>query len=118
MAKQAKETLAVEEIKALADKGYYSSKDLKECVEQRMCKTKNVQNKECAKQRIQTFVPKPENVGYIENPAFRSDKFHYDKENNCYICPAGQTLYFCRIREVKDVQYQLYKTIVLVDNAG
>ncbi|MFA5385756.1 MAG: hypothetical protein WC364_14065, partial [Eubacteriales bacterium] len=92
----------VEEIKALADKGYYSSKDLKECEEQ----------------KIQTFVPKPENAGGIENPEFRSDKFQYDKENNCYICPAGQTLYFSSIREVKDVQYQVYKkTIVPVSNA-
>jgi glutaredoxin-related protein len=31
MAKKAKETLGVEEIKALADKGYYSTLDLKKC---------------------------------------------------------------------------------------
>jgi hypothetical protein len=93
MAKKAKETLGVEEIKALADKGYYSTLDLKKC----------------EKNKIETYVAKPKNTGGVANPDFHQDRFQYDQEQNIYICPAGQTLYPGRIRKVKGVEYQDYK---------
>ena len=93
MAKQAKKTLDVDKIKALADKGYYSTPDLKECEDE----------------GIETYVAKQKHVGAAVNPEFYPDRFQYDPEQNIYICPAGQPLYPSRIRKVKDVQYQEYK---------
>jgi transposase len=93
MTKQAKETLEVEEIKVLADKGYYATKDLIEC----------------EANGIETYVPRQKFTGNIENAEFQSDKFKYDEEQDVYICPAGQTLYPGKIREVREVKYQVYK---------
>jgi hypothetical protein len=84
MAKQAKEALEVEEIKVLADKGYYSTNDLIEC----------------ETNHIETYVPKQRFTGNIANTDFQADKFQYDLEQDVYLCPAGQTLYPGRIREV------------------
>jgi len=93
LAKQAKEVLEVDSIKVLADKGYYSSKDLVEC----------------ETNKIETYIPKPKATGNISNPAFQSDKFKYDKEQDAYLCPSGQLLYASRIKEDKGVKYQVYK---------
>ena len=93
MAEKAKETLGVEEIKALADKGYYSTLDLKKC----------------EGNKIETYVAKPRNTGSVANPDFYQDRFQYDQEQNIYICPAGQPLYPSRIRKINGVEYQDYK---------
>lgn len=93
MAKKAKEVLGVEEIKVLADKGYYSSKDLVKC----------------EKDHIETYVPKQRFTGNIANPEFQPDKFQYNEEQDHYICPAGRPLYPGKIREVKEVKYRVYK---------
>lgn len=93
MAKQAKGILDVEEIKVLADKGYYSTKDLIEC----------------EANQIETYVPKQRFTGNIANSEYQADKFEYDPEKDSYTCPAGQSLYPSRFREVKGVKYQVYK---------
>jgi transposase len=93
MAKQAKEVLGVEKIKALADKGYYSSNDLIECEEN----------------QIETYVTKQRCTGNIANPDFQADKFQYDQEQDVYLCPAGEKLYPGRIRESSGVKYQVYR---------
>lgn len=93
MAKQAKQTLEIDQIKVLADKGYYSTNDLIQC----------------ETNQIETYVPKPKSTGNIANPDFQSDKFQYDQEQDNYRCPAGQILYPGRKREVNGVKYQDYK---------
>ena len=93
IAKQAKEVLEVDEIKVLADKGYYSTNDLIEC----------------EANNIETYVPKQRFTGNIANTDFQADKFQYDQERDIYLCPAGQILYPGRIREVNGVKYQTYK---------
>lgn len=93
MSKQAKAVLGVEEIKALADKGYYSTKDLMDCDEN----------------QIETYVPKQRFTGNIANADFHHDKFQYDKETDSYLCPGGEILYAGRIRKEKDVEYRVYK---------
>jgi len=35
------------------------------------------------------------------DPAFHKDKFLYDKENDCYICPMGNQLKFCQFNSDK-----------------
>ena len=93
IAKQAKETLGVKEIKVLADKGYYSTNDLVEC----------------ETNHIETYVPRQKYTGNIANPDFQVDKFQYDQEQDVYLCPGGQVLYPSRVREVNGVKYQDYK---------
>jgi transposase len=93
MAKKAKEVLGAEEIKVLADKGYYATKDLVEC----------------ETNGIETYVPKQRFTGNVENTDFQPDKLKYDKERDIYLCPAGQVMHPGRIREDKGVKYQVYK---------
>lgn len=93
IAKKAKEVLEVDEIKVLADKGYYSTKDLLECEEA----------------QIETYVPKQRFTGNVENTEFQPDKFSYDKGQDNYLCPAGQVLYPGRTREAKGIKYRVYK---------
>ncbi len=93
MAKQAKEVLEVDQIKVLADKGYYSTNDLIEC----------------EKNHIETYVAKQRFTGNIANTDFQADKFQYDQEQDVYLCPAKEILYPGRIREVNGVKYRTYK---------
>ncbi|MDD2284397.1 MAG: transposase [Paludibacter sp.] len=92
MGQKAKEILGVDEIKALADKGYYSSHDLKECDDK----------------DIEAYVAKQKQAGGGKDPEFYPDRFQYNQDQNTYACPAGQTLYPSRIRKIKDVEYQEY----------
>lgn len=80
MSKQTKDNLHLkknDKLDIVADTGYYSSKELKRCVEDNINAVVPEQNK--------TQVQKDK--GY-----FTRDKFIYDEEQNCYICPIGQRL--------------------------
>lgn len=93
MGKQAKEVLAVEELKVLGDKGYYSAKDLN------ACKAEN----------LTTYVAKQRYASTIKDPEFYNSEFKYDAEENVYICPAGQKLYPGRTRKTGNTEGQDYK---------
>jgi len=93
MVSKAQEIFELEEIKALADKGYYSTNDLIKCEEN----------------HIETFVAKPKPSVNTPDPEFSQEHFKYDKEQNHYICPAGQILNVSGKRKEKDVEYQVYK---------
>lgn len=84
MAKRAKEILGEEEIEVVADKGYYSSIDIKECIDN----------------GIKPYVAKPER-GLPEGvEIYEEEGFLYDKERDKYICPEGKPLKY--IREIMD----------------
>ena len=100
MGKRAKEVFRVEGLKALADKGYYNTADLKEC---------ELLN-------IETYVPKQESSNSIGDKQYYHDKFRYDKEENIYVCPAGQKLYPARIRTLEKVKYRDYKNYRVCKN--
>lgn len=74
MAEKSKEALRVEKITALADKGYWMGECLKNCEEN----------------GITAIVSKPEEAGNI---GYKRANFRYDKERDCYICPAKNELY-------------------------
>jgi transposase len=78
MSAKAKEILEVKELTALADKGYHVGKDLK------LAKANN----------ITTIVayPQPRDRSQKTDPAYYTDKFIYDKQNDYYTCPAGVEL--------------------------
>lgn len=74
MSIMSKEELEVEELTALADKGYWNGEELKKCEEN----------------NIKAIVSSPKEQG--EKGYKRSD-FKYDKEKDCYECPQGEILY-------------------------
>ena len=76
----AKETLGVEEIDCVSDKGYFDFMQIKQCVD-------NGVTPYVAVKRSGTG-------GSIVSPEFTADKFRYDKDADVYVCPAGQRLYF------------------------
>lgn len=92
--KKSKEILDADDLKALADKGYYSTGELKEC----------------KANGIETYVPKPDSKpGNIPDPRFSKDHFLYNKDEDFYTCPAGQTLFPGRLREEHGTKYRDYK---------
>lgn len=83
MALRAKEILEVEKLEALADKGYYSAEQIKECVEN----------------GVTPYIPEPERktpLGEVPQPEFYESKFIYDREEDKYICPFDSELTFRR----------------------
>ena len=75
IASQAKEELGVDELTAIADRGYYSGAEFKKCIDD----------------GIQVIAPKPDR-GETQSKGYTKNHFSYDKENDVYICPLGQKL--------------------------
>jgi transposase len=94
MSKRAKDIFGVDELKALADKGYYNADDLKAC----------------EKEDITTYVSKQIFSNSTGEREFYADRFKYDKEKNVYICPAGYELKCIREKAIdentKDIKYK------------
>lgn len=97
MAKSAKEIFEVEKLKALADKGYYNTEDLKKC----------------GKENITTYVSKQVFSNSTGETEFYLNKFKYDKEENVYICPKGEKLYSRRRKPIdentKEIVYRNFE---------
>lgn len=74
MAEKSKKSLNVDKITVLADKGYWVGNCLKNCEEN----------------GINAIVSKPEESG---NVGYKKSDFKYNKEKDCFVCPAGQELY-------------------------
>ena len=76
MAEQAREALKAETIEVLADKGYFNGEEIAACEEA----------------GIDVYVPKPATSNSRAQGRFDKEEFIYDRENDHYICPAGQQL--------------------------
>ena len=76
----AKETLGVEQIDCISDKGYFDFMQIKQCVDSGVTPY--------------VAVKRSGSGGSIVSPEFTADKFRYDKGADVYVCPAGQNLYF------------------------
>lgn len=76
MANKAMEALGAEEITVLADKGYHTGKDLKDCKEA----------------HITTVVAYPEKGNKNIDSAYQTSEFVYDKGQDAYTCPQGAIL--------------------------
>ncbi|NLX90542.1 MAG: transposase [Firmicutes bacterium] len=85
MALRAKKLFNVNKLEVLADKGYYKAEDLKKCVEH----------------GITPYVTKQGYSNKTGDKVFYPEKFTYNKEQDIYICPAGQTLTRGRTRKMK-----------------
>jgi hypothetical protein len=78
MTVRAKVILGNTEFVELADKGYHTGEEIRKCHEA----------------GIETLIaiPKIPVSSQAPDPAYNQDKFHYDKENDFYLCPQGQKL--------------------------
>jgi hypothetical protein len=81
----AKEMFEVESLEAIADKGYFSFVQIKDCVEN----------------GITPYVPEQNRygVGFVKKRGvptreFHSDKFFYDQGTDTFVCPSGKKLVF------------------------
>jgi transposase len=76
MGEQAKEALGVDEIEAVADRGYFSGEEIKACEEA----------------KITTYLPKPQTSNKRTKGYFDKRDFIYRTEDDEYECPAGERL--------------------------
>lgn len=76
MAKKARTAMGVQDLTAIADRGYFKSEEILACHET----------------GITALVPKCKTSGAKAAGRFDKADFIYDAENNQYRCPAGQTL--------------------------
>ena len=76
MALKVQEALGAEKLSVVADKGYYNGKEVL------LCDTIGVT----------AYVAKPLTSANTALGLYGKERFRYDPEKNCYICPAGQTL--------------------------
>jgi transposase len=72
----AKQTLGVETVEVVADKGYYSGEEVKKCEDQ----------------SIVTYIPKPHVSPKLKKELFTKDDFRYDSATDTYTCPEGAQL--------------------------
>jgi len=101
MAVKSKEIVDNTNIIVTADKGYYSSVEIKKCLDE----------------GIETIVPLRNTATKkkIKNAKFSKNQFKYDKDTDCYICPNNQILentksQYKRNNRMLDV-YRLSRTI-------
>lgn len=99
-AEAAKQTLGVDKLDVVSDKGFYVEKDLKDCEEE----------------GITVFMPIPATVNPhkrygIPEPEFYTDRFVYDSVRDVYVCPAGEELGFWKcIHKDSPERGRVYKT--------
>ena len=78
MAERAKQALRVDKIDVVADRGYFSSEQIKACADAGVTPT----------------LPKPVTTGMKAKGMFGKHDFRYGDDQDVYICPAGRTLSF------------------------
>lgn len=76
MAKLAKETLGVDELEAIADRGYFNGEEIKACEDA----------------GVAVILPKPLTSGAKADGRFGKQDFSYLPDEDVYRCPAGQLL--------------------------
>ena len=85
-ARAARETLGVDKIDAVADRGYFKIEDIEAC--------------EAA--GIVPYVPKPQRGSAVAKGFFSKDQFRYDTDADTYLCPGGAALTRARSRPVRN----------------
>lgn len=94
MASRAKEILQVDELEVIADKGYYDGGQIKACLQKGIIPT----------------IPKAFTSANRKKGLFTKRDFRYDRENDCYWCPAGESMTFRFQTTEKDRQIKYYAT--------
>ena len=96
MSKKAKEVMGVERLCNLADKGFYDGEDIAAC----------------EADGVTCLVAKPKVGGPKQSEGFSHEKFVYDQELDCYVCPCEQKLVFKGLYKRCGVLYRRYENVV------
>lgn len=96
MALKAKETLGVETLSVVTDMGYYKEEEIKTCDDN----------------KITCYIPEPEKSNNKQKGLFTKKDFHYDAEQDCYICPAKERLTYRRQGRKRGKVMKFYEGIV------
>ena len=96
MAKGAKAALGRDEMRAVADKGYFSGREILACHEE----------------GITTTLPRPETSGNRKKGMYVKADFAYDAEADVYRCPVGETLTYRYTTEEAGLVVRRYWTNV------
>jgi len=100
MAQGAKEILGRDEIEVVADMGYYSHEELKKCEEA----------------GVRAYVSKPIISKNTARGLFGKEKFVYEPESDCYVCPNRERLTFrFESREAKKKKFRYYWTLACLN---
>jgi transposase len=94
IASQAKQVLGVDELQAVADRGYYSSEEILACHEA----------------GIEVTLPKPVTSGIEAKGRFGKQDFRYVAEEDVYVCPAGEKLAYHYTNEENGLVLHRYWT--------
>jgi transposase len=94
VAKEAKATLGVEKLDAVADRGYFSSEEILAC----------------ENAGITVTLPKPMTSGLIAKGRFGKQDFRYVAQQDVYICPAGERLTYRYTNEEHGMHLRRYWT--------
>jgi transposase len=94
VAKEAKTTLGVEHLDAVADRGYFSGEEILEC----------------ENAGITVTLPKPMTSNSKAEGRFGKQDFRYVAEQDVYICPAGERLAYYYTTEDKGLVLRRYAT--------
>jgi transposase len=92
MAKHARAAMGVEELSAVADRGYFKGEEILACHEA----------------GVTVFVPKTVTSGATAAGRFGKDDFIYDASTNEYRCPAGQSLIWRFSHVEKGLKFHRY----------
>jgi len=96
MANKAKEALGVDKLDVVADRGYFSAEQIKECAEADVTPT----------------LPKPQRSGNRKKGMFVKADFRYVVDEDVYICPAGKRLLWRYVTEEGGLVVSRYWTDV------
>ena len=84
-----------EEPTVLADTGHYNGIEIKNCIDDKM----------------KVYIKKARANNSTKNNEFRKEKFTYDKEQDIYIYPAGNSLSFFENTSKNGIKYRRYKCL-------
>ena len=99
MAKETKAVLEIEELDAVADRGYYKGEEILACQEA----------------GITVTLPKPQTSHSAAKGRFGKQDFRYIADEDVYICPAGERLTYRYTREEAGLAIRRYWTGVCPD---
>jgi hypothetical protein len=96
MAKETKAVLEIDELDAVADRGYYKGEEILACQEA----------------GITVTLPKPQTSRAKKQGRFGKEDFRYVSADDVYICPAGERLIYRYTTEEKGLTLRRYWTSV------
>jgi transposase len=101
IAKGAKETLGVERLDAVSDKGFFNFVEIKECVDN----------------GVTPYVPEQRRygVGWVKKTGiptreFASDRFVYDGGTDTFLCPGGKRLEYSYLDRAHEKRMRVYRS--------